>query len=179
MRILVMLCLAAAALAGCAAQEAATKKPATTEARTTAAINEAALSPFSDLNLVRVEIPPVLVEAKREPYARLASSTCEAIGAEVLALDAALGPDLDAPADAANPSLVARGSDLASDSAASALKGAAEGVIPYRSWVRKLSGAERLSRQVAAAIAGGTMRRSYLKGLGEAKGCDAPAAPLR
>jgi hypothetical protein len=43
--------------------------------------------------------------------------------------------------------------------------------------VRKLSGAERHDRFVQAAINGGAVRRAYLKGLGEAHGCQPPAAP--
>ena len=54
----------------------------------------------------------------------------------------------------------------------------AEGLIPFRGWVRKLSGAERYSKQVLDAITAGIIRRAYLKGLGQAKGCTAPAAPL-
>jgi hypothetical protein len=50
-------------------------------------------------------------------------------------------------------------------------------VVPFRSWVRKLSGAERYSRDVSAAIAAGIVRRSYLKGVGQVRGCEAPAAP--
>ncbi|MBY0491557.1 MAG: hypothetical protein K2R93_17095, partial [Gemmatimonadaceae bacterium] len=46
-----------------------------------------------------------------------------------------------------------------------------DGVIPFRSWVRKLSGAERHSKAVTAAIAAGTMRRPYLKGWARAQGC--------
>ena len=61
--------------------------------------------------------------------------------------------------------------------AVGALRGAAEGVVPFRGWVRKLSGAERYSKDVAAAIAAGTIRRAFLKGLGQAAGCTAPAAP--
>jgi hypothetical protein len=45
--------------------------------------------------------------------------------------------------------------------------------------VRKLTGAERYSREVAAAISAGTIRRAYLKGLGASAGCDAPAAPRK
>lgn len=44
-------------------------------------------------------------------------------------------------------------------------------VIPMRSWIRKLSGAERRNRQVQEAIAAGIARRSYLKGIGQARGC--------
>jgi len=40
-----------------------------------------------------------------------------------------------------------------------------ESLIPYRSWVRKLSGAERASKAVAAAISAGMVRRGFLKGM--------------
>jgi hypothetical protein len=61
------------------------------------------------------------------------------------------------------------------------LSGAAAGMaaetIPFRGWVRKLTGAEQHDRLVQAAIAAGAVRRGYLKGLGEARGCDPPATP--
>lgn len=139
-------------------------------------VADAALSPLNDLNLVRADIPEVLKAAGRNPYAAPEDKSCPAIGAAVQALDAALGPDLDAP-DAAAQGLVARGTDAAGNAAVGALRGAAEGVVPFRGWVRKLTGAERYSRQVAAAIAAGTARRAYLKGLGQAAGCAPPAAP--
>jgi hypothetical protein len=46
-----------------------------------------------------------------------------------------------------------------------------------RSCIRKLSGAERRDRKVQEAIASGIARRSYLKGVGQARGCKPPAAP--
>jgi hypothetical protein len=52
-------------------------------------------------------------------------------------------------------------------------------VIPFRGWVRKLDGAERHSKEVAAAIAAGSVRRAFLKGVGQTLGCAAPAAPLQ
>jgi hypothetical protein len=159
----VVLPLLCAVLAGCAAGSAD---------RTGAAVGQAATTPLSDLNVVRAEIPPVLVAAQKAPYAVPGDKSCAAIGAEVQALDAALGADLDTPATHANPSLIER-------SASDALRRTAEGVIPFRGWVRKLSGAERYSREVAAAIAAGTIRRAYLKGLGGNAGCDAPAAPRK
>ena len=42
--------------------------------------------------------------------------------------------------------------------------------------VRRLTGAERYSREVAAAIAAGTVRRAYLKGFGQSAGCAVPAS---
>ena len=133
-------------------------------------VRDAATTPLSDLNVVRADIPSVLAAAQKAPYAAPADKSCPALSAEVQALDAALGADLDTPATGSNPSLIERG-------ASDALRNAAEGVIPFRGWVRKLSGAERYSREVAAAIAAGTIRRAYLKGIGAAAGCTAPAAP--
>ena len=46
-----------------------------------------------------------------------------------------------------------------------------------RGWVRKLSGAERHDRLVQTAITSGHVRRAYLKGLGESRGCNPPATP--
>jgi hypothetical protein len=140
-------------------------------------VTDAAATPLSDLNLVKAEIPPVLAQALKAPYKTPAGPGCEALAAEVTQLEAVLGADLDVPPSAARPSLIERGGSVAGEAAVGALRGAAEGVIPFRGWVRKLSGAERYSREVAAAIAAGSVRRSYLKGLGQARGCEAPAAP--
>jgi hypothetical protein len=133
-------------------------------------VRDAATTPLSDLNVVRADIPPVLAAAQKAPYAAPADKSCGALAADVQALDAALGADLDTPATGSNPSLIERG-------AADALRNTAEGVIPFRGWVRKLTGAERYSREVAAAIAAGTIRRAYLKGIAQAGGCAAPPAP--
>jgi hypothetical protein len=163
MRTAALLLAASITAAGCASGSAE---------RTGAAAGQAATTPLADLNIVRAEIPQVLAAAQKAPYAAPADKACAAIGAEVQALDAALGADLDTPATDANPSLIER-------TANDALRRTAEGVIPFRGWVRKLTGAERYSREVAAAIAAGTIRRAYLKGVGAAAGCDAPAAPRK
>ena len=138
---------------------------------------DAATTPLSDLNLVRAEIPAVLIDAKKAPYAVPLKASCEVFAANVQALDDALGPDLDAPVLASDAGLAERGADVVGNAAVGALRSAAEGVIPFRGWVRKLTGAERYAREVAASIAAGTVRRAFLKGLGQAQGCAAPAAP--
>lgn len=134
-------------------------------------VTDAATTPLSDLNLVRAPIPPVLAEAQKRPYAAPKDTTCSALAAEVKSLDEVLGPDLDAPATAANPGLIERGVTLAGNEAVSTVRGAAEGVVPYRKWVRKITGAERYTQDVAAAIAAGTVRRAYLKGQHVARSC--------
>ena len=141
------------------------------------AVGQAVTTPLSDFNLVQAPIPAVLKEAHKAPYAQPLDTSCEQLAKQVQALDEVLGTDLDVPPTPSNPGLVERGSKEVGNAAAGALKSAAEGIVPFRGWVRKLSGAERYSKEVAGAIAAGTVRRAYLKGLGEARGCVAPAAP--
>lgn len=127
----------------------------------------AATTPLTDLNVVRAEIPDVLKAALAAPYATPADTSCPALAASVRALDEVLGPDLDAPVVKGNTGLLERGEDAATG----ALQRTAEGVIPFRGWVRKLSGAERYARQVSAAITAGGVRRAFLRGLSVAKAC--------
>src|SRR5437762_1485218 len=171
-------------LAACATSESpSTTTPAVagsqTASKADAQISQAVTTPLSDLNLVHAQIPPVLLAAMKAPYAPPPDAACPALITDIRALDAVLGADLDAPATPSNPSLVERGTSAVGSAAVGALQGVAEGVVPFRGWVRKLSGAERYSRDVAAAIAAGTVRRAYLKGLGQSQGCQAPAAPQR
>jgi len=139
---------------------------------------EAAATPLNDLNLLHTKIPAVLLAAQKGPYAPPTDPTCEGLRSEVRQLDAALGEDLDAPQEPGGPSLVERGRADLRETAVGAVKSNAETLIPFRAWVRKLTGAERASRQVTRAIAAGIVRRAYLKGLGEARGCQPPASPL-
>jgi hypothetical protein len=154
-----------------------TPQPTDPGAKAGADLARAATTPLSDLNLVNAPIPAVLVEAQRAPYGEPADGTCHGLKTQIEALDAVLGADLDLPSTAANPGLVERGAGLVGQAATNSVRSAAESVVPFRAWVRRLTGAERYSREVAAAIAAGTVRRAYLKGLGQARGCTAPAAP--
>lgn len=132
---------------------------------------DAAATPLGDLNVVHAEIPAALVEAQTKPYSVPSDQGCASLEASIRALDEVLGSDLDAPPSADNPGLIERGSSAAGTAAVGALRSTAESVVPFRRWVRKLSGAERYSKQVAAAIAAGTVRRAFLKGLRISKEC--------
>ncbi|RZJ09728.1 MAG: hypothetical protein EOP39_10655 [Rubrivivax sp.] len=132
----------------------------------------AATTPLSDLNVVRAEIPEALKAAAAAPYAMPADASCTGLAASIQALDEVLGPDLDMPSVKGNTGLLERGEDAATG----ALQRTAEGVIPFRGWVRKLSGAERYARQVSAAITAGGVRRGFLRGLSVAKTCVAAPA---
>jgi hypothetical protein len=139
----------------------------------------AVTTPLHDLNLLRAKIPAALLAAHKAPYAPPVEPGCEGLATEIRQLDAALGEDLDAPSKPGHRNLLEQGRAVADDAAVGAVRHAAEDLIPYRGWVRKLTGAERYSHLVTAAIGAGIVRRAYLKGLGEARGCQAPASPQR
>lgn len=142
-------------------------------------VADAAAAPLGDLNIVHAPIPPALAAARKNPYGKPTDSSCSGVLDEVKELDAVLGADLDTAPTALNPSLIERGVDAVGDAAIGSVRGAAESIVPFRSWIRKLSGAEKYSKEVAAAISAGVVRRSFLKGLGDAGGCPVPAAPRR
>lgn len=138
---------------------------------------DAALSPLTDLNVRREQIPTVLLQAQANPYDRRNLNQCTTIGAEVARLDEALGPDRDEPPVPDNPTLNERGQDALAEAALDAIRNAATDFIPYRSWVRQLSGAQARSKVVQDAVEAGRLRRAYLKGLGMRANCAPPASP--
>ena len=159
-------------------KEPATTQPAATAGPTGGQVGEAITAPLRTLNLIKPEVAPALRSAAEAPYAPPQPLTCYAIGAEVVALNTALGADLDAIASNASTSLVDRGSEAANKAAIGALRNAADGLVPYGGLVRQLTGANRAAKEAANARAAGVIRRAYLKGLGQAMKCEAPAAPL-
>jgi len=138
----------------------------------------AVTAPLEDLNLIRTKIPEVLIETSKHPYRKPTELSCDSITKEIAELDTALGPDLDTLTSASNESLLGKGGIVVEESAIDAIRSTTRGVIPFSGWVRKLTGAERHSKEVRKAIAAGIVRRAYLKGIGESHGCEAPAAPL-
>lgn len=167
MKSLVVLSLAVV-LVSCSTQKESSKTD------TSKQFGDAVTAPLNDLNLIETAIPEALRNAQKNPYAQPADASCAALAKEITALDEALGADLDTPAVKNNDSLIAR--NVVSESV-SAIRKTTESVVPFRNWVRKLSGAERQSRAVASAIAAGSIRRAYLKGIGHSSKCEAPAAP--
>lgn len=138
-----------------------------------AGVKGVAESPLRDLNVLRTKIPEVLLQAMADPYEKPGNLRCPDLIARLGPLNEALGDDLDVVPKAGEDGIVAKGRTTA----LSLASGAASDVIPFRGWVRKLSGAERHDKYVQAAILAGAVRRAYLKGLGEAQHCPAPAFP--
>ena len=127
-----------------------------------------AKSPLKDVGVVKDKIPQVLIDARTATYALPSPLTCKTIFEAIDALDAELAPDLD------NPSTQIKSGMSATEIGQTVV----HGLTPLRSWVRKLSGAEKNDNAVQAAILAGSVRRGYLKGIGLERGCQPPAAPL-
>ncbi|TCM21422.1 hypothetical protein EDF56_10186 [Novosphingobium sp. PhB165] len=127
---------------------------------------DVAKTPVTDLNLDRIEIPPLLKAAIHKPYDLSGLKTCDQIAAAVQELDTVLGPDIDLPSpgrDIISPGRVA--------------KWAVASFIPFRGLIREISGANAQDQSVLAAARAGIARRAFLKGVGEAKDCKYPASP--
>jgi hypothetical protein len=128
-------------------------------------INHAITSPLKDLNILREKIPAILLKASENPYALSEAENCDSVTAELQSLDKSLAPDIDQqPAKESDDNHIERGANALGDASIKALKRTTESLVPYRSWVRKLTGAEKTSQLVADAINAGNLRRAFLKG---------------
>lgn len=127
---------------------------------------DVAMTPITDLNLAKDEIPSALLAAQAGPYSSVGIRTCDDIAAAIAPLDAALGPDMDV-VESENDRI----------SAGSVAKSVVASFIPFRGILRELTGAAEHQRNFQAAIYAGAVRRGYLKGLGEQRNCPYPARP--
>lgn len=125
---------------------------------------DVALTPLSDLNLRKGEIPELLIAAQYEPYTLRGLNRCPQLAAAIGELDAMLGDDLDVA--------IAKGQTIQPGRVAQSVVGS---FIPFRGVIRELSGANNQERKVQAAIYAGVARRSFLKGVGQQRGCRYPA----
>jgi hypothetical protein len=139
----------------------------------------AAATPIRDVGLVRPEIPPLL-RTLGYPYSTASlAAGCPAVSYEIGQLDAVLGPESFQPGPSRN--IWDRGGDLVEQQTVDAFQDTAEDIIPFRSWVRRLSGASQAEREALRAFANGQQRRTFLRGYGASLGCPAvvPAPPPR
>lgn len=158
----------AAVLAGCASTPVRERG----SVRPTGTLAEAATTPLADINIRRVKIPEVLQRAQANPYDPRSMGECRSIAAEVTRLDDALGPDSDEP-----PPPPGSREAQAHSVAVMAVREGVSSAIPFRGWIRQLSGAARQQKAVQDAINAGSIRRGYLKGVGMRLNCAPPAAP--
>ena len=122
-------------------------------------------SPLSDLNIKKDEVPAVLVTAREKPYSLGGMTRCPAIASEITQLDAVLGDDID----------VARDDGGSNISVGNVAKSLVRSLIPFGGVIRELSGANAQERKWNEAIYAGSVRRAFLKGVGQQRGCKYPA----
>lgn len=138
-------------------------------------VSNAAVGPLRDVGLVRPEIP-ILLRNLQYPYstATLAAG-CSAVANEIGQLDAVLGPESYQPGPGRN--IWDRGGDFVEEQTIDAAQDTVNDLIPFRSWVRRLSGANRAEREALRAFANGQQRRTFLRGYGASLGCPAVIPP--
>ena len=159
-RLLIGLLAAALALSACSTGRTAD---------TRRGVTGAAAIPFRDVGLVRPEIPMLLRNLDYPYSTRTLDNGCTDVARELGALDAVLGPESYQPGPDRN--IWDRGGDLIEDQAIRAAQDTAEDLIPFRSWVRRISGANRAEREALRAVANGQQRRTFLRGYGASLGC--------
>ena len=139
----------------------------------TANVGAAATAPLHDLNITRQGIPPVLLAAITNPYDLPRPLDCGEITRQLNELNFVLGADFDEPGTPQAPSLTRKNGKLG----LALLRGAVDSLLPYAGFVRTLSGAQHHDQLIIEAITAGSVRRGYLKGLGESRRCPRPATP--
>ena len=138
-------------------------------------MEDAMMAPVEDLNIVQEEIPEVL-EKITKVYDVPSGMSCTDIGKAVESLTVVLGPDDDVPPPP-EKDRTEKIEDGATSLTYKTMEDATTSVIPFRGIVRMITGASAHQEKVRTAYEMGLLRRAYLKGLGEAKGCTPPAAP--
>ena len=164
--------LAVLALAVAGATQAAERQEPITGSHDDS-VQDAVNSPIEDLNLKKIPIPDVLNRAVANPYDLRSMDRCPLVAAEVMRLDAALGPDKDAPPPPDTRTL----NEKRGNTATKVLKVGVEAVTPYRGLVRMVTGAQAYDKKVLAAIEAGFARRGFLKGMAMKMNCYPPASP--
>ena len=162
---------------------------------------EAATGPLQDLNLRRHEIPPLLVKAAMDPYGHSKKIQCGEIKDEIAQLDELLGPDVEpksislASSDGGLAGNIANlgSGDIEIPGAMSIAEGAGDmakdavmgsirsktNILPFRSIIRSITGANRHQKKLATAYEAGKLRRAYLKGLADVRfGEQCPLKPV-
>ena len=135
-------------------------------------VSGAASIPLRDVGLIRPEIP-LLLRNLQDPYSTAELANCAA------QFDAVLGPE--SYQQGPNRNAWDRSGDFVEDQTIEAAESTAQDLIPFRSWVRRLSGASRAERDALRAVANGQQRRTFVRGYGASLGCPnmipAPPAP--
>ena len=128
------------------------------------------MSPLSDINLRKQDMPAVLEAALADPYDLTGIESCKGYATAIESLDAALGDDIDVAREKTDD-------EKMGNSAGAIAKSVIGSFIPFRGIIRELSGANAQQKAWERALYAGSVRRAFLKGMGQSKGCAYPASP--
>jgi len=131
-------------------------------------VTNAAYTPLRDINMIRPEVP-LLLRHLEYPYSTVNLTSCAAIIEEIHQYDAVLGPESYQPGP--NRNVWDRSGDFVQEQTIEAAQNTAQDLIPFRSWVRRLTGATEAEREALRAVANGQQRRTFLRGYGASLGC--------
>jgi hypothetical protein len=132
-------------------------------------VTGAATIPLRDVGLIRPEIP-LLLRNLQYPYATATlADGCVAVVREIHQLDSVLGPESYQPGPDRN--IWDRSGDFVEEQTIEAAQSTVEDLVPFRSWIRRISGANRAERDALRAVANGQQRRVFLRGYGASLGC--------
>jgi hypothetical protein len=116
------------------------------------------------------EAPAKLIAVQGDPYSLAGMRKCAAIQQEIIELDEVLGPDVNETEEQSTAKKRERTAGRVAGSVAGS-------IIPFRSLIGEITGANAERRRYAEAVYAGTVRRGFLKGVGLERGCKAPARP--
>jgi hypothetical protein len=116
------------------------------------------------------EVPDKLLAVQDDPYSMAGLGKCAAIIREVNELNDVLGPDVNEQVDKS----LAKKREQTVGRVAGNVAGS---VIPFGGLIGEVTGANAERRRYAYAVYMGTVRRGFLKGVGQERGCKAPARP--
>ena len=156
--------LAAAFVLTAAPAVAQSKKPDRPMTDNTVTATDVAATPMDTLNLRKKNVPEVLISAQEDPYTLRGLRGCAQISRAVRNLDGVLGDDIDVAQ--------AKGKKLNVGRIAQA---GISSFIPFNGLIKEISGANAQERAVQSAIYAGSVRRAFLKGVGQTRGCPHPA----
>ena len=125
--------------------------------------------PGRDVGVMKRDIPAILDEALADPYSLQGLKTCVQLAGEISKLNEVLGPDYIVGAEVKE----SRAGKLAEAGGRTVINS----IIPFRRVIREISGAAAQERRYNAAVYAGVVRRSFLKGIGQQRGCKYPSAP--
>jgi hypothetical protein len=150
---------------------ASAQNPGSNGPRSTEQVAEEVVTqPVEDIGIDKKDIPENLIAIQDKPYSLVGIKTCTQIRSAIGDMDAVLGEDLDAPYEQTRD-------DKRKDTAGRVGGLIVNSIIPFRRVIREISGAAAQERRYNAAVYAGVVRRSFLKGIGQQRGCKYPAAP--